>query len=163
MLVRDAQDGDLDAVLAIYNDQILHGTALWSDDPVPRSDREAWLEHHRSHGFAVLVAEVDGEVAGYASYDQWRARSGYRHCVEDSVYLREQFQGQGIGRALLTAVIGHARAAGHHVMLADIESGNAASLALHRALGFEDLGRLPEIGTKFGSWLDLSILGLRLD
>jgi L-amino acid N-acyltransferase YncA len=162
MLIRPAVDADLDAILAIHNDAILHSTALWTDEVVERRDREEWLETRNAAGDAVLVAIEDDQLAGYAAYAQWRPKYGYRNTVEDSVYIAAPFQGRGVGRALVVALIEHARSAGHHVMLADIESGNAASVALHESLGFVEVGRLREIGTKFDRWLDLTILQLDL-
>jgi L-amino acid N-acyltransferase len=162
MIIRPAVDADLDSILAIHNDAILRSTALWTDDVVPRADREEWLASRTAAGDAVLVAIEDDQVAGYAAYAPWRAKYGYRNTVEDSVYLAAPFQGRGIGRSLLVALIDHARAAGHHVMLADIESGNVASIRLHESLGFVEAGRLREIGTKFDRWLDLTILQLDL-
>jgi L-amino acid N-acyltransferase YncA len=163
MLIRQAVDADLDTILAIHNDQIATSTAIWTDELVPRSEREEWLAARTVAGDPVLVAIENDEVAGYATYAQWRAKWGYRHTVEDSVYLGAEYRGKGIGRALLTELIERARTDGHHVMLADIESGNAASIRLHESLGFVETGRLREIGTKFDRWLDLSILSLRLD
>jgi phosphinothricin acetyltransferase len=162
MLIRQAVDADLDAILAIHNDAILNSTALWTDEVVDRSDREKWLAERTAAGDPLLVAVEGDEVAGYATYAQWRARYGYRYTVEDSVYLAAPYQGRGIGRALLVELIDRARAAGHHVMLADIESGNVASVRLHESLGFVEAGHLREIGTKFGRWLDLTILQLDL-
>jgi L-amino acid N-acyltransferase len=164
MILRQAVDADLDAILAIHNDAILHSTALWTDEVVERSDREDWLAARTAAGDPVLVA-VDAEndeIAGYATYAPWRAKYGYRNTVEDSVYIAGPYQGRGIGRALLVELIERARGAGHHVMLADIESGNAASIGLHESLGFVEVGRLREIGTKFDRWLDLTILQLNL-
>ena len=162
MILRQAVDADLDTILAIHNDAIRHSTALWTDTVVDRSDREEWLATRTAAGDAVLVAVDNGEVAGYAAYAPWRAKYGYRNTVEDSVYIAARYQGRGIGRALLVELIEHARGAGHHVMLADIESGNAASIGLHESLGFVEAGRLREIGTKFDRWLDLTILQLDL-
>ena len=162
MLIRSAVDADLDAILVIHNDAIQHSTALWTDETVDRIDREDWLVSRTSAGDAVLVAIENDQVAGYAAYAPWRAKFGYRHTVEDSVYIAEPFQGRGFGRSLLVELIEHARGAGHHVMLADIESGNAASIGLHESLGFVEAGHLREIGTKFDCWLDLTILQLDL-
>ncbi|MDQ1546653.1 MAG: L-amino acid N-acyltransferase [Actinomycetota bacterium] len=162
MLIRPAVDADLDAILVIHNDAIQYSTALWTDETVERIDREDWLASRTSVGDAVLVAIENDQVAGYAAYAPWRAKFGYRHTVEDSVYIAEPFQGRGIGRSLLVELIEHARGAGHHVMLADIESGNAASIRLHESLGFVEAGHLREIGTKFDRWLDLTILQLDL-
>ena len=163
MVIRPAVDADLDAILAIHNDAILNSTALWTDTTVDRADREEWLADRTRDGNPVLVADDDGFTVGFATYAQWRAKVGYRHTVEDSIYIAESHQGRGLGRSLLVELIAHAKRAGHHVMLADIESGNAASISLHRSLGFEPAGQLDEIGTKFGRWLDLTILSLRLE
>jgi L-amino acid N-acyltransferase YncA len=164
MQIRLAIDADLDAILAIHNDAIAHSTAIWTDAAVARGEREDWLAARTLAGDPVLVAvdEETSAVAGYATYAQWRAKYGYRHTVEDSVYIAEPYQGKGIGRALLVELIDRARQDGHHVMLADIESGNAASIGLHESLGFVTAGRLREIGTKFDRWLDLTILQLDL-
>ena len=162
MLIRQATDADLDAILVIHNDAILNSAAIWDDDPVDRAEREAWLATRTGEGNPVLVAVDDAAVVGYATYAQWRAKRGYRHTVEDSVYISASHQGSGLGRALLAQLIDHARTAGHHVMLADIESGNAGSIRLHESLGFTRAGQLDEIGYKFDRWLDLTILALRL-
>jgi L-amino acid N-acyltransferase len=162
MIIRQAVDADLDAILAIHNEAIEHSAAIWTDEVVARSDREEWLAARTAAGDPVLVAVENGDLAGYATYAQWRAKYGYRHTVEDSVYIAAPFQGRGVGRALLVELIARARTAGHHVMLADIESENAASIGLHESLGFVEVGHLREIGTKFDRWLDLTILQLNL-
>jgi phosphinothricin acetyltransferase len=163
MKIRPARDADLDTILVIHNDAILNSTALWEDDVVGRGDREAWLAARTKAGDPVLVAVDDNDrVIGYATYAPWRAKYGYRHTVEDSIYIDAEHQGQGLGRALLTELLAHAREAGHHVMLGDIESTNVASIRLHEAFGFERVGQLNEIGTKFDRWLDLTIMRLKL-
>jgi phosphinothricin acetyltransferase len=163
MLIRQAVDADLDAILAIHNDAILNSAAIWDDQQVDRAEREQWLAERVRDGHPVLVAVEDDAAIGYATYAPWRWKSGYRNTVEDSVYIDAAHQGKGIGRELLTQLIDHARGAGHHVMLADIESGNAASIRLHESLGFEHAAQLNEIGQKFDRWLDLTILSLRLN
>lgn len=162
MELRSAHHGDLDTILAIYNDAILHSPALWTDTPVERPDREAWLANRQALGLPVFVAEVDGQVIGYGSYGPWQSRFGYRYTVEDTVYLASEQRGKGFGRALLSALIEHARAAGLHVMVADIDSGNAASIALHEKLGFQQVGVIREVATKNDQWLDLTIMRLGL-
>ncbi|MFZ2965143.1 MAG: N-acetyltransferase family protein [Rhodoglobus sp.] len=161
--LRPAHDRDLDAILAIHNEAIRNSPAIWYDEPVERSDREAWLAEHEAMGHPVIVAEVDGVVAGYASYGPWRPRSGYRYTVENSVYLDTEHRGQGLGRALLVDLIARARAAGLHMMVANIEASNVASIRLHESLGFERSGFIREVGRKYDRWLDLAILQLRLD
>ncbi|RFA16154.1 hypothetical protein B7R21_01825 [Subtercola boreus] len=109
-----------------------------------------------------VAADARGHVLGYASLGAWHAKSGFRHTVEDSIYLRPEATGRGIGRALLGALLERARAGGYHVVVADIEAGNAASIRLHASFGFELTGTVREVGTKFGRWLDLTTMRLPL-
>jgi phosphinothricin acetyltransferase len=163
VIVRAATAADLPAISDIHNAAVATSTAIWTDTPESLADREAWFAERTTAGYPVLVAEVDGVVAGFAAYSQWRARYGYRFSVENSVYLADEYQGRGIGRALMIELIALARAAGMHLMIADIEAGNTASIRLHESLGFVEQGMLREIGTKFDRWLDLAILVLPLD
>jgi phosphinothricin acetyltransferase len=162
VLIRPATTADIEPILAIYNAAIRTSTAIWRDVEVDYADRERWLRDHQRNGDSVLVAEVDGAVAGYASFSQWRGLVGFRFSVENSIYIDERFQGRGIGRALMTELIVRAREAGKHLMIADITGGNTASIRLHESLGFEPAGVIREVGTKFGEWLDLVILQLKL-
>jgi phosphinothricin acetyltransferase len=164
MEIRDAADGDIDGILAIYNDAVANTTAIWNETLVDADNRRAWLAARRQQNYPVLVAVAgDGSVAGYASFGDWRAFDGYRHTVEHSVYVRRDLRGGGIGKALMQALIEQARALGKHVMVAGIEAGNSGSIALHLKLGFVQTGLMPEVGCKFGRWLDLAFLQLVLD
>jgi phosphinothricin acetyltransferase len=162
VLIRPAVDADLDAILEIHNAAIRDSLAVWTDVEVDRADRERWLAAHEADGHPVIVAEVDGVVAGYAAYGRWRERIGYRYTVENSVYVADAYQRRGIARTLMVELIVLARAAGMHVMIAGIEAGNTASIALHEQLGFEAPLIVREVGTKFDSWLDLAFLRLQL-
>ena len=162
ILLRRAVDGDLDAILEIHNTAIRESLAIWTEQEADRGDRERWLAAHDAAGHPVLVATVDGELAGYATYGPWREKTGYRHTVENSVYVAAAFQRRGIARLLMTELIGLAREAGLHVIVAGIEAGNDASIELHRTLGFEEPVILREVGTKFGRWLDLAFMRLDL-
>jgi L-amino acid N-acyltransferase YncA len=162
MLIRPAVDADLDAILEIHNHAIRELLSIWTETEVDRADRERWLAEHEADGHPVLVAELDGAIAGYASYGPWRSKSGYRHTVENSVYVAPGYQRQGIARLLMVDLIEIARARGIHVMIAAIDAGNAASIALHAQLGFEPPLVVPEVGTKFGRWLDLAFMRLQL-
>ncbi|MFE5484686.1 GNAT family N-acetyltransferase [Streptomyces sp. NPDC056527] len=159
--VRPARSGDTEAIRAIRNHAIEHSTALWTHTPQSPAEAASWLHAHMERGSA-FTAEVEGEVAGFAVYAPWRDLDGFRHTVEDSVYVREGRHGLGVGTALLGALIGSARAAGHHVVIADIESENTASIRLHERFGFHHVCTVPEVGTKFGRWLDLTIMRLPL-
>ena len=161
--VRDADDSDLPAITEIHNHAVVHTTAIWNEDAVDVADRAAWLADRTARGYPVIVAVDDSGLVGYASYAQWRPHSGYKHTVEHSVYVRGDQRGRGIGKTLMAELIERARAAGIHVMIGGIESGNVASIVLHERLGFAEVGRMPQVGAKFGRWLDLSMLQLVLD
>jgi phosphinothricin acetyltransferase len=159
--VRPARSGDAQAIREIRNHAIAHSTALWTETPQSAAEAEVWLAAHLERGSA-FVAEAAGEVVGFAVYGPWWALDGYRHTVEDSVYVREGRHGLGVGSALLAALIAGARAAGHHVVIAGIEAENTASIRLHERFGFRHAGTIPEVGTKFGRWLDLTLMRLPL-
>ncbi len=160
--IRPAIDSDLDEILAIHNAAIRDSLAIWTELEVDRADRERWLAAHDAAGHPIIVAEIDGAVAGYAAYGPWREKSGYRHTVENSVYVAEGFQRQGIARLLMVDLIELARENGIHVMIAAIEAGNLASIALHEQLGFEPPQIMREVGIKFDRWLDLAFMRLQL-
>ncbi len=155
LLIRHTTTTDLPALLAIYNDAVENTLAIWNETLVDLENRRQWLEARNRNGFPVLVAERDGKVLGYASYGPFRPFEGFRHSSELSIYVASDARGGGIGRALLAALIEEARARHVHVLIAGIEAGNAASIALHKAQGFEEAGTLKQVGQKFGRWLDL--------
>ncbi len=161
-LVRDATEADLPAIRDIYNHAVEHTTAIWNETVVDLDNRREWFAMRKARGFPVLVTERDGSIAGYASYGDWRAFEGFRHTVEHSVYVEKDHQGAGIGKLLMTALIARAGENGIHVMIAGIEAGNVASIALHEKLGFRNGGTFREVGTKFGRWLDLTFMELRV-
>ena len=157
-VVRDATPADLVAILAIYNDAVANTTAIWNEVLSDLDGRRAWFEERTGRGFPVLVAVVDGAVAGYATYGPFRPHDGYRHTVEHSIYVDAAVRGRGIGRAMLAALLDRARAAGLHVMVGGVEAGNSASIALHERLGFEKAALLRQVGRKFDRWLDLQFM-----
>ncbi len=161
-VIRDAAPADLPAILAIHNDAILHSLAIWQERPVDLANRQAWFEERTGQGYPVLALDLDGALAGYASYGPFRFGSGYDATVENSVYLSAAQRRQGLGRRLMEALIARARAQGRHVMVAGIGLPNDASVALHRSLGFTEAGMLREIGRKAGRWLDLMLMQKRL-
>ncbi|MFF3026580.1 GNAT family N-acetyltransferase [Microbacterium sp. NPDC057944] len=163
MHIRDAEIADLETIAEIYNDAVRNTTAIWNETVVDVDDRAVWLAERLRAGFPVIVASDETGVLGYASFGSWRAFDGYRHTVEHSVYVRGDQRGRGIGKTLMVELIARARALGKHVMIAAVESGNVGSIALHERLGFVETGRLPQVGAKFGRWLDLTFLQLTLD
>lgn len=164
MQIRDAAKRDAEVLAEIYNDAVLNGKAIWTDRTVDSVDRVAWMTQRQQGGFPVRVmVDAADRVLGYASYGDWQSKDGYRFSVEHSVYVHQDARGQGAGRQLMVDLIRLAREHGKHVMVALIESGNQASIALHQQLGFVECGRVSQVGCKFGEWLDLTFMQLRLD
>jgi len=162
--IRDALDTDLAGILRIYNDAIENSTAIWNDRIVDLDNRRAWLAERHDQGYPVLVAiDEGGQVAGYASFGPWRPHDGFRHTVENSVYVSPDHRGSGIGRSLMKALIERARQLEKHVMVAFIESENRASVHMHQQLGFIHVGQMRQVGCKFGRWLDLTMMQLTLN
>jgi len=162
--IRDATPEDMEAVCEIYNDAVENTTAIWNEVRVDVANRVDWLAARRKAGFPVLVAlNQAGVVVGYASFGDWRAFDGYRHTVEHSVYIRNDQRGQGIAGVLMKALIERAGELGKHIMVGAIEAGNTSSIRLHEKLGFEQVGLMKEVGMKFGKWLDLVFMQLKLD
>lgn len=165
MQVRLARIQDAEAIRSIYNPEVLESTVTF--DLVPRSleEQTAWLTA-RSGAHAVLVAEDGyghgerrgGEVIGFASLSPYRDRPAYSTTVEDSVYVRRDRQGRGVGRRLLAELVAVATAHGFHAMMARIVGGHEASIALHSGFGFEIVGTEREVGRKLGRWLDVVLM-----
>ena len=154
---RLARPDDAEAIRTIYNAEVTGSTVTF--DLVPRTldDQLAWLEA-RSGAMAVLVAEHEGEVVGFASLSPYRDRPAYATTVEDSVYVRSDQRGAGVGRLLLAELLDVAATRGFHTVMARIVGHHDASIALHRALGFEPVGIEREVGRKFGQWLDVMLM-----
>ena len=156
MHIRRARLTDAEAIRAIYNRAI--GTIATFDlEPRSLDEQQHWLAQ-RSGAHVVLVADAGGPLAGFASLSPYRDRPAYRTTVENSVYVDEGQQGKGIGRQLMAELIDTARDHGFHSMIARIVSSNAASIALHRGLGFEMVGVEKEVGRKLGRWLDVAVM-----
>jgi phosphinothricin acetyltransferase len=155
--LRDATSSDVDAILSIHTHYILTSTCIFRDLPDSRLDATAWVTN-RSPLHPVVVAEEDGVVVGFGSITAFRPRNGYRHTVEDSVYVSLGNHGRGIGSAVLGELVRRAQELGHHAMIGVIEAQQPVSIALHAKHGFVEAGRLPEVGTKFGRWLDAVLM-----
>lgn len=157
MQLRLATLDDAEVIRQIYNHEVTTSTATF--DLVPRSlhEQRTWLAA-RSGAHAVVVAELEGAVAGFASLSKWRDRPAYATTVEDSVYVHPDHHGIGLGRALLNKLVETATQHGFHACMARIVGGHEASIALHRACGFEVVGVEREVGRKFGRWLDVVLM-----
>jgi L-amino acid N-acyltransferase YncA len=162
MHVRLAAPADAEAIRAIYNAEVIGGTATF--DLVPRSGAEqvTWLGEHRGPYPAVVALDDRGAVLGFGSLSAYRDRPAYATTVENSVYVDAGRRGSGVGRALLNELIDLADQHGFHSMIARVGGGNQASIALHLACGFEMVGVEREVGRKFNRWLDVSVLQLLL-
>ena len=156
LTIRPSTDADVPAITEIYGWNVRNGLGTFEEDPPARDEmarrRAAFLER----GLPYLVAEQDGAVLGYAYAGPFRLRAAYRYTVEDSVYISPDAVGKGVGKALLGALIAQCEALGLRQMVAVIgDSGNAPSIGLHAAMGFEKQGVFPAMGFKFGRWVDL--------
>lgn len=158
VVVRDARESDLPDILVIHNNAIAETTAIWDTELADIHEREAWFAARTGAGHPVLVAEIGGKLAGYASYGQFRPKSGYRFSVENSVYVSDIFHRRGVATALMRALLARAENGDVHAMIAAIESSNRTSIALHEKFGFTTVGQLPEVGYKFGRWMDLTLM-----
>ncbi|MGG7446893.1 N-acetyltransferase family protein [Kosakonia oryzendophytica] len=163
MTIRYAGKEDCAAIAGIYNHAVVNTAAIWNDQTVDVENRIAWFEARALLGYPVLVSEENGVITGYASFGDWRAFDGFRYTVEHSVYVHPEHQGKGLGLALMERLIEEAKRLGKHVMVAGIEAQNHSSIHLHSKLGFVTTGQMPQVGTKFGRWLDLTFMQLQLD
>jgi L-amino acid N-acyltransferase YncA len=153
--IRPTQPDDIPVITRIYEHAVRHGTASFELEPPNEAEMTRRYTALRDGRFPFLVAEIDGEVAGYAYAGPYRARPAYRFTVEDSIYIDPAMQRQGIGRALLERLLVEAEKEGFRQMIAVIgDSNQLPSIELHKALGFRMVGTFEAVGYKFGRWLD---------
>jgi L-amino acid N-acyltransferase YncA len=152
--IREARPADLPAIDSIYDHYVRTSTCTFQLEPAGLAARERWFA---SHGglWPVLVAERGSKIVAWGSLSVYNAREGYRRTVEDSVYVDEAMQGQGIGKALLGELIDRGRALGHHTILAVIAGEQVPSVRLHERFGFSEVARMRELGWKYDRWLDV--------
>jgi len=161
-LIRKYLDTDAEAVRKIINTSILHTTHNYDYYPKTLEEVQKLFSEKIKDGFPVLVCEVNGEVAGYATYGKFRAKPGYSHSIEHSIYLNEKAQGKGLGSKLMSQLIETAKLQGYHIMIAGMDSENLSSYRFHQKMGFIETARMPEVSFKFGKWLTLVFMQLRL-
>jgi phosphinothricin acetyltransferase len=153
-----------DAILDIFNEAIRNSTALYDYQPRSLQSMEGWFEAKRSGCFPVIgVEDVGGRLLAFGSYGSFRAWPAYKYTVEHSVYVHRDHRGQGLGLKVMQELIATARQNNLHAMVGAIDAANAASIALHHRLGFQHVGNLPQVGFKFGRWLDLAFYQLLLE
>lgn len=159
VVIRDANEADVLGVQRIYAHHVRHGLATFEEVPPSLHDLMTRRVAVLAADLPYLVAERGGEVVGYSYATAFRARSGYRHTIEDSVYVAEGLGGKGIGSALLEALISRCETGPWRQMIAVIgDSANVASIALHRRLGFRHVGTLDSVGLKLGRWVDVVLM-----
>jgi phosphinothricin acetyltransferase len=159
--IRPAAVHDAADIARIQNALLDATTIEWTDEAHTADDRRAWLEQHWRGGHPVLVAEVEGEVVGFAAYGDFRDTTkwpGYRFTVEHTIHVDERHWGSGVGRALMEALVEHARRTGRHTIVAAVDADNEGSIRFHERLGFVEVGRMPEVGAGHGRWLSLVLL-----
>jgi L-amino acid N-acyltransferase len=162
LIIRKANLADLPAMLDIYNGAILNLTATFDLVEQTIEQREQWF-HKFGEQHPLIVAEVNGEIAGYCGISPYNAKEAYAKTVEISIYLSDKHRGKGIGNALMKDIIDRSRELGFHTIIAGITEGNDASIRLHEKYGFEFAGKLKEVGFKFGEWQNVLYLQLLLN
>ncbi|MFL9843367.1 GNAT family N-acetyltransferase [Flavobacterium rhizosphaerae] len=160
--IRIATDEDLPKILEIVNHNIQHSTAVYDYEPKTEAFIKHWFQEKQENNYPVLVAEYKGEVSGYASYAQLKAKDGYKFTMEHSVYVAPGQEGKGIGKLLLAQLIAIAKKNNIHSLIGLIDADNAGSIAFHKKFGFTEAGFLKEAGYKFDRWLDVVIMQLYL-
>jgi phosphinothricin acetyltransferase len=153
--VRPATPGDLRAIHSIYAHHVLHGLATFEEEPPSVAELERRFRDIAGRALPYLVAEADDVVAGFGYCAPYRPRSAYRYALEDSIYVRHDMTGRGVGRMLLEELVRRCEALGYRQLIAVIgDSANAASIGVHTACGFLRVGTLRSVGFKFGRWVD---------
>jgi phosphinothricin acetyltransferase len=155
--IRVAEERDLQAILDIYNEQVLNSTATFDTEPRSLEAQREWVKQF-APPYVLLMAEREGEIVGWGCLHPFGAKPGYRTTSENSVYIRADVRGSGIGKALLVALIEAGKANGFHTIIARIAEDNPVSIRLHESLGFEVIGKEIEVGMKFGRWIDVVVM-----
>ena len=152
------------AILDIFNEAILNSTALYDYKPRAPESMGPWFEAKTKGNFPVIgIEDPDGTLLAFGSYGSFRAWPAYKYTVEHSVYVHKDHRGRGLGLQVMRSLIAAARQNDVHAMMGGIDASNAGSIALHERLGFKHVGTLPQVGFKFGRWLDLAFYQLLLD
>lgn len=156
--LRPATENDLQPILEIVNYNILHATSIYDYEPRTFEEQKQIWEEKKSKNFPLIVAEIDGKIAGFGTFGTFRFKEGYKFTVEHSVYVSYDFQGKGIGKQLLVELISLAKKQNYHCMIGVIDAANVSSILFHQQFGFETVGELKEVGFKFGKWLDVVLM-----
>lgn len=160
--IRNASEDDLPAMLEIYNEIILHTTAVYDYEPHTLDMRKQWWHTKKEQGFPVFIAEENGRLLGFSSIGPFRAWAAYKYTVENSVYVAAAARGKGVGKMLIPPLIEASKTLGMHTIIAGIDATNDASIKLHEHFGFREVADFKQVGWKFNQWLDLKFLQLIL-
>jgi len=161
--IRQYSEADVPSILDIINDNILYSTSLYDYEPRSLAKQSDLLKDKTTKNFPVIVAEIDGEIAGFGMYGEFRFRDAYRFTVEHSVYVSNDFKGKGVGGRLLQSLIELAKKQGLHTMIGVIDAENKQSILFHEKYGFKNVGIIKESGFKFDRWLDSVFMQLILE
>lgn len=153
--IRPAATGDAETIARIYDPYVRDSVITFEEEPVPPAEMARRIDETRAAGLPWLVAECDRAVAGYAYASRWKGRCAYRYSLESTIYLEHGRHGLGIGAGLYAALIERLRAQGYHAAIGGIALPNDASVRLHEKLGFRKVAHFPEVGFKFGRWVDV--------
>ena len=153
-MIRTAKEKDLIEMLNIYNDEVLNGVATFDIDPKTLHEWREWLEEHQDP-YIVLVYEIEGYVAGYASLSSYRKKQAFASCAELSIYVNKKYRNQHIASRLMESVLTYATNRGFHTIVSVITSGNQVSEHLHKKFGFEYCGTIKEVGYKMNQYLSI--------
>lgn len=159
---RSVEIADADALCEIYNREVLGSRVTLDLVPRTLADQISWITQHQGV-YPAQVAIANDQVIGFASVSPYRIRPGYSTTVEDSIYIDPNYQGKGVGKALLSKIIELAILHGFHSCMARVASDHIASINLHKSVGFVEVGIEREVGRKFGKWIDMMILQLILE
>ncbi len=166
MIIRDALDADMPRCRDLYNALIDSTTVAWTEQEQSLDERRSWFRRQQREGYPVIVAHDTIDVVGFAAYGSFRGSGkwpGYRHTVEHTIHVDRDSWGQDVGRSLMEELIDRARRQDVHVMVGAIDGNNVDSIRFHERLGLVETARMPEVGHKFGRWLDLVLMQRILD
>ncbi|MDM5334125.1 N-acetyltransferase family protein [Ureibacillus composti] len=162
-MIREATSKDLSDILEIYNDAILHTTAVYTYKPQTLGSRQTWYEQKKEAGYPILVFELDEKAVGFATFGPFRAWPAYKYSIEHSIYVDKNYRKKGIGTALLKELIAIAKEREYMTLIAGIDAQNEKSIDMHKNFGFVYSGTIKKAGFKFNRWLDLAFYQLELN
>jgi len=157
LTIRQATINDLESITEIYNEAILKTVSTFDTETKTLEEQKKWFEEHSPKN-PILVADEDGIIVGFASLSKYSTRCAYSDTAEISLYVREENQGKGIGKKLMTSIIKEGETSGLHAVVSRITEGNETSVNLHKSVGFEHIGIMKEVGKKFGKRLDVCLM-----